>query len=115
MVYKVDMADVLGVFEQAVLVSVVHLRGDGYGRTILKEAQARLNRDVSASAAYATLERLEAKGLVASREGESTPARGGRAKRHYRTTATGLRALAAAKTATDSIWRGFALPLKGRV
>jgi PadR family transcriptional regulator len=108
------MADILGVFEQAVLIAVLHLRGDGYGRTILKEVQARLDREVTASAAYATLERLEAKGLVSSREGESTPARGGRAKRHFAITAAGGRALAAAKATTDNIWRGFALPQKGR-
>jgi PadR family transcriptional regulator len=108
------MADVLGVFEQAVLVAVAHLRGEGYGRTILKEVSARLDRDVTASAAYATLERLETKGLVSSREGESTPVRGGRAKRHFAVTAAGVRALAAAKAASDSIWRGFALPQKGR-
>jgi PadR family transcriptional regulator PadR len=108
------MSDVLGVFEQAVLVAVVHLRGEGYGRTILKDAQTRLGRDVNASAAYATLDRLEAKGLVVSRGGESTPARGGRAKRHFTITTAGVRALAAAKTASDSIWRGFVLPQKGR-
>lgn len=108
------MSDVLGVFEQAVLVTVARLRGDGYGRTILKDVQARLGRDVNASAAYATLDRLEAKGLVVSREGESTPARGGRPKRHFTITAPGVRALAAAKAATDSIWRGFTLPQKGR-
>jgi DNA-binding PadR family transcriptional regulator len=109
------MADVLGVFEQAVLVAVSHLRGQGYGRTILKEVEARLDRNVAASAAYATLERLEAKGLVASRAGDSTPSRGGRAKRHFTITAAGVRALSAAKTASDNIWRGFGLPLKGRL
>jgi len=108
------MADVLGVFEQAVLVAVARLGGQGYGRTILTDVQARLGRDVAASAAYATLDRLEAKGLVVSREGESTPARGGRAQRHFTVTAAGLRALAAAKSVTDNIWRGFALPQKGR-
>ena len=108
------MADVLGVFEQAVLLAVARLRGEGYGRTILKDVEERLGRDVAASAAYATLDRLEAKGLVSSRDGESTPARGGRAKRHFTISAAGVRALAAAKTATDSIWRGFALPGKGR-
>ena len=108
------MSDVLGVFEQAVLVAVARLHGQGYGRTILKEVESRLNRDVSASAAYATLDRLEVKGLVESREGEGTAARGGRAKRHFTVTSAGVRALAAAKTATDNIWRGFALPQKGR-
>ncbi|HEX4568141.1 MAG TPA: helix-turn-helix transcriptional regulator [Vicinamibacterales bacterium] len=108
------MADVLGVFEQAVLVAVARLGGQGYGRTILTDVQERLGRDVAASAAYATLDRLEAKGLVVSREGETTPARGGRAKRHFTVTPAGLRALAAAKNVTDNIWRGFALPQKGR-
>jgi DNA-binding PadR family transcriptional regulator len=107
------MSEVLGVFEQAVLVTVARLRGEGYGRTILKDVQTRLGRDVNASAAYATLDRLEAKGLVASREGESTPTRGGRPKRHFTITAAGVRALAAAKATTDSIWRGFTLPQKG--
>jgi DNA-binding PadR family transcriptional regulator len=109
------MADVLGVFEQAVLLAVARLHGDGYGRTILKDVQVRLGRDVAASASYATLDRLEAKGLVTSREGERTPARGGRAKRHFAITGAGVRALTAAKAATDNIWRGFALPQKGRV
>ena len=108
------MADVLGVFEQAVLVAVARLHGAGYGRTILCEVRDRVGREVSASAAYATLDRLEAKGLVVSREGESTPARGGRAKRHFTVTPASLRALAAAKSVTDNIWRGFAVPQKGR-
>src|SRR5688572_12436960 len=106
------MSEVLGVFEQAVLVSVVHLGRDGYGRTILKEAQARLSRDVAASAVYATLDRLEEKGLVASRAGEATAARGGRPKRHFAITASGLRALKASRAVTDNIWRGFVWPLK---
>jgi DNA-binding PadR family transcriptional regulator len=108
------MADVLGVFEQAVLVAVLRLRGEGYGRTILKEIEARLGRDVTASAAYATLDRLEAKGLVVSRAGETTASRGGRAKRHFSITGAGVRALNDARDATANIWRGVTLPLKGR-
>ena len=108
------MADVLGLFEQAVLVAVVHLRGDGYGRTIHKETEARLDRHVTASAVYATLDRLEVKGLATSREGEATPERGGRAKRHFAVTAAGVRALEDARQATAGIWRGVTLPLKGR-
>jgi PadR family transcriptional regulator PadR len=108
------MSDVLGVFEQAVMVAVVHLGRDGYGRTILKEVQERLSRDVAASAVYATLDRLEEKGLVTSRAGEATAVRGGRPKRHFSITSAGLRALNASRAVTDNIWRGFARPLKGR-
>ena len=58
------MADVLGAFEQAVLLAIVRLREDAYGRAILKEVKTRLERDVAAGAVHATLERLEKKGLV---------------------------------------------------
>jgi PadR family transcriptional regulator, regulatory protein PadR len=108
------MADVLGTFEQAVLVAVMRLRGDGYGRTILKDVIARLARDVTASAVYATLDRLEDKGLVTSRAGRGTPERGGRAKRHFAITAAGVRALNESRAATENIWRGLSWPLKGR-
>ena len=108
------MAEILGVFEQAVLVAVLHLRGDGYGRTIHKEVEARLQRGVTASAVYATLERLEAKGLARSRDGEATPQRGGRARRHFAVTAAGIRALNDARDTAESIWRGLQWPLKGR-
>jgi DNA-binding PadR family transcriptional regulator len=108
------MADVLGVFEQAVMVAVLRLRGEGYGRTILKEVEARLDRGVTASAVYATLDRLEHKGLVASRAGQGTPARGGRAKRHFSITGSGVRALNDSRAVAKNIWRGLAWPLKGR-
>ena len=65
------MSEHLGIFEQAVLLSLAHPRTDfgreGYGRAILKEVQHRLERDVSAGAVYATLDRLEEKGLITSK------------------------------------------------
>src|SRR5262245_8566541 len=45
--------------------------------------------------AYATLDRLEVKGFVRSRLGEPTTERGGRAKRFFRVTARGMRAVSA--------------------
>src|ERR1700730_6165493 len=62
-VYNVDtVAEHLGAFEQAVLLALVRpqtpLGREGYGRAILKEVQHRLERDVSAGAVYATLDRL---------------------------------------------------------
>src|SRR4029077_11308106 len=94
-----------GAFEQAVLLSIVRLADEAYGRAILKEVQARLEREVAAGAVHATLERLQSKGLIASRLGAGTPIRGGRAKRFYRLQPAGLRALHAARAAIDSLWR----------
>src|SRR5262245_40397698 len=105
------MADVLGPFEQAVLLSIVRLRDEAYGRAILKEAQARLEREVAAGAVHATLERLEHKGLVSSRVGTGTPVRAGRARRYYRLLPAGLRALNDARAAVDTLWHGLKWPL----
>jgi PadR family transcriptional regulator PadR len=108
------MADALGSFEQAVLLAVLRLRGDAYGRAILKEVQARLERDVAAGAVHATLDRLERKELLSSRLGGGTPARDGRARRYYTLNAAGVRALNDAREAMTHLWRGFNWPLKAR-
>ena len=109
------MAEVLGAFEQAVLLAVVRLRDGAYGRAILKEVQSRLDRDVAAGAVHATLERLERKGLVASRLGSGTPVRAGRPRRYYRLQPAGVRALNDAREAVDALWAGLRWPLgKGR-
>lgn len=110
------MADVLGTFEQAVLLSIVRLRDDAYGRAILSEVQKRLDREVAAGAVHATLERLESKGLVASRLGSGTPVRAGRPRRYYRLQPAGVRALNDARAAVDTLWAGLRWPLiKARV
>jgi PadR family transcriptional regulator PadR len=108
------MADVLGAFEQAVLLSIFRLGRDAYGRAILKEVHARLRREIAAGAVYATLDRLESKGMATSRLAAGTPQRGGRARRYYALTHAGVRALNESKAATESIWHGLAWPLKGR-
>jgi PadR family transcriptional regulator len=108
------MAEVLGAFEQAVMLAVVRLGEHAYGRAILKEVQHRLQREVAAGAVHATLERLEGKGLLASRLGSGTAIRGGRARRFYRVQPAGVRALNDARAAVDNLWHGLKWPLKGR-
>lgn len=106
------MPDVIGHFEQAVLVALVRLGEDAYGRAILNEVQVRLEREVSAGAVYATLERLEGKSFAASRLAPGTAIRGGRARRYFVPTAAGIHALNDAKSTSDSLWRGLEWPLK---
>jgi PadR family transcriptional regulator PadR len=114
-VYIVDiMADLLGAFEQAVLLAVWNLQGQAYGRAILRGTQASLDRQVAAGAVYATLDRLEQKGLVTSRVETGTPVRSGRARRYYRLTAVGARALNESKAALEQMWRGAKWPLESK-
>jgi len=106
----------LGVFEQAVLLAVVRLGEEAYGRSILTEVQARLQKDVSAGAIQSTLARLEQKGLLDSRLGPGTEIRAGRPRRFYRIGPAGARALNDAHQSVSALWRGFrpqARPRKG--
>jgi PadR family transcriptional regulator len=108
------MADLIGPFEQAVLLALIGLGNDAYGRAVLNEVQRRLNRDVSAGAVYATLERLEGKRLVSSKLAPGTAVRAGRPRRYYAPTGAGVRALNEAKSTIDTLWAGYALPLRTR-
>jgi PadR family transcriptional regulator PadR len=102
------MSQILGAFEQAVLVGVLHLGEEAYGRAILRETAERLARDPSAGAIYATLDRLEAQGLLTSRLDEGT----GRARRYYRVTSRGIAALNDSRDALQGIWAGLVWPVR---
>lgn len=98
-----------GAFEEVVLLAVARLSDQGYGVTILREIEERTRTRPALGAIYATLERLEARGWISSYQGEASPVRGGRARRHYRLTATGSRALEATRQMFDRLWDGLAL------
>jgi len=109
------MAELLGTFEQSVLLSILGLGVEAYGRSILNRVQETLERDVAAGAVYATLERLEARGLVKSHLEAGTPVRGGRARRYYSLDAEGQRALGETRRALTAMWNSVELPkLEGR-
>jgi DNA-binding PadR family transcriptional regulator len=71
------------------------------------EIEKRTGRSLSIGAIYATLGRLETKGYVSSQTGEPTAERGGRAKRHFRVEAEGLRALLASQRAIENMTAGL--------
>jgi DNA-binding PadR family transcriptional regulator len=89
----VAKGEFLGEFEQLVLLALLRVGEGAYGMAIRREIQARVERDVSIGAVYATLDRLENKGLVKSRVGETTEVRGGRARKCFTMTGAGARAL----------------------
>jgi PadR family transcriptional regulator len=97
----------LGEFEQLALLAVLRLGAGAYGGTVLQEIEARAGRSVSRGALYVTLDRLEAKGHLRSRLADPTPERGGRAKRYFEVTTTGLRALQTSREALLRMWTGL--------
>jgi DNA-binding PadR family transcriptional regulator len=102
----------LGEFEQLVLLALVRLGSDAYGATVRREIEEHAGREVSISAVYTTLERLEQKGLVRSRIGEPTPERGGRRRRHFEMLPLGARSLRDAFRAISGMTAGIERRLK---
>ena len=82
----------LGEFEYLLITAASRLGDDAYGAAIREEIESTARRKCSIGALYTTIERLEGKGLITTWMGESTPERGGRAKRMVRVTAKGVRA-----------------------
>jgi PadR family transcriptional regulator, regulatory protein PadR len=101
--------DYLGEFEHIVVLALMRLGDRAYGVTVRQEIAARIGRDVSVGAIYATLDRLEAKGYVTSRLGEPTAERGGRAKRFFRVTAKGVSAVNRTRRVLLSMSEGLSL------
>ena len=95
----------LGTFELMVMLALVRLGDDAYGVTISREIEDHTGREVLLGSVYAVLARLGEKGFVASRLGNPTRERGGRAKRYFRITPKGLRELREAQRALTALWK----------
>src|SRR5579862_1075733 len=97
----------LGEFELMVLLALMRLGDDAYGVPISREIEQRSGREVALGSVYAALDRLEEKGLVQSRLGDPTAERGGRAKRYFQITESGLRDVRQTQRALVNLWKGL--------
>jgi len=97
----------LGSFELMLLLTVLQLGDDAYGVTIAQELEKLTGREVVLASVYASLDRLEERGLVHSTLGDLTPERGGRAKRYFRVTAKGLGEARETRQCLVKLWRNL--------
>jgi DNA-binding PadR family transcriptional regulator len=97
----------LGEFELIVMLALLRLGENAYGVPISREIPQQCGREAALGSVYATLERLQKKGLVSSSLGEPTAERGGRAKRYFRVTARGLREARETRQALTKLWDGL--------
>lgn len=95
----------LGSFEEQVMLAVVRTAREAYGMSVRREIERVTARDVTIGAVYATLDRLEAKGLVTSNRADSSAS----ARRVFAVTATGARALATTREIRERLWKGVEL------
>jgi DNA-binding PadR family transcriptional regulator len=99
------MASPIGEFEVLVLMAVLRLNHEAYAPAVRAEIQRRTGRRVSRGAVYITLDRLETKGLLGSKLGETTD--GGRARRYYSVAPKGVRAIKRALAALEQMRAGL--------
>lgn len=89
-----------------ILLAILRVGDEAYGVPIASEIEATAGRRVLLGAIYTALGRLERNGLVASTVGEPSRERGGRAKRFFRVTGRGLRAVRTTRQSLVALWSG---------
>ena len=98
--------------DELILLAVWKLQHDAYGATVLEYLEKNTTETWSIAGVYAPLKRLSKLGLLSSRTGLPTAARGGRRKRLYLLTAQGVRSLEACRKEVDFLWQAVAdLPI----
>jgi DNA-binding PadR family transcriptional regulator len=100
-------APVLGEFELLALLAVLKLQQTAYPLAVAAQIETATGRSASRPAVLITLQRLEDKGLLRSRFGDPTPARGGRAKRFFFPTTLGRRAVREALARIHALTQGL--------
>jgi DNA-binding PadR family transcriptional regulator len=94
-------------FELMVLLAALRVRDDAYGVTIAREIEDTGGRPVKLAAVYLALDRLCQNGLASWQLGDPTPERGGRAKKLFTVTPSGVRAVRRTQRAFVALWKGI--------
>ena len=94
----------LGEFEQLVLLAVLAKGNACSAIEVAGELEKRAKRSVSRGALYATMERLEKKGLLGWQIDETDVARSGHPRRHFSITPEGVQILRETRETLNSFW-----------
>jgi len=112
--HEIMSAIELTTLEQHLLLAIIGLHPNAYGVSIQEHIKDRTGREPTTGSVYASLDRLEEKGFVKSRQGEATPERGGKRKLYFTITARGQHTLRQSLQAIDALshglrWKGAAI------
>jgi DNA-binding PadR family transcriptional regulator len=100
----------LGELQQLTMLAVARLGKDAFGAAIRDELETVAHRRVSVPTVYVTLVRLEEEGLARSTEEPREDNRGGRARRVFRLTPAGWKALEESRAVMKRMWQGVITP-----
>jgi PadR family transcriptional regulator PadR len=94
----------LGFLEETILLLVLVMDGEAYGFSVSEAYEQHTGKSISISAVHTVLSRLEKKGLVKSQMGGATAERGGRRKRIFQATDSGIKVIAEIKASRQQLW-----------
>jgi PadR family transcriptional regulator PadR len=94
----------LGAFEEQILVAVLRMPAEAYGMSVRREIEEVTGRELAIGAVYATLDRLEAKGLLSSARRRDRG--GGATHRVFALTPAGAQALTDTRAMRERLWQG---------
>lgn len=97
----------LSAIEQEVLLAAMALHPNAYGVSVADHIERRTGNQRSIAGIYTAIDRLEKKGYLKSRLGESTASRGGKRKLYVTITAPGELTLKQSLLAIASLRRGI--------
>ena len=98
----------IGEFEEFTLLAVRALGDRTYAVPIQQYVEKMTARTISIGSIYAALGRLEEKGFVTSTMSEAIAQRGGKSKRVYTVTPSGLRTARDLHRVREKIWNAIA-------
>ena len=98
----------LGEFEEFTFLAIRALGDHTYAVPIQQYVEKVTGRPISLGSIYAALARLEQKGFVRSTMSEAVAQRGGKSKRVYAVTASGLRTARELHRMRERIWGAIA-------
>ena len=99
--------DLLGEFEQLVLLAVLQNHAEAYALPIRRAIEEVTERAVSRGALYRTLDRPGAKGMVSWEFEDASEARGGNPRKQFEVTAKGLSALQRSRSVVEQLSAGL--------
>ena len=88
------------------MLAVVRTGAEAYGMAVRRELESVTGREITIGSVYATLDRLEAKGLVTS---DRSVAADGPSRRIFSLTPFGARSLELTRDTRDRLWIGVRL------
>ena len=99
----------LGSFEEQVALAVLRTAPEAYGMNVRRELEGITRRSITIGSVYITLDRLEAKGLLASTR--TTARSDALSRRVFSITAAGTQALVETKAVRERLWQGVKLKI----